>query len=108
MDVFSGESIVQLFSVIIGVYALYSGIKGDGGTYKNSYPKELQEPIRKILRVTYLIFGVIMTVGGVLDYLNVFGDAAKEWIVWGYTGLGLIVFVVYWIIIKVKFGKQMK
>ena len=39
MDVFSGESIVQLFSVIIGVYALYSGIKGDGGAYKNSYPK---------------------------------------------------------------------
>ena len=68
----------------------------------------MQEPIRKILRVTYLIFGVIMTVGGVLDYLKVFGEAANEWVVWCYTGLGLIVFVVYWIIIKVKFGKQMK
>ena len=49
-----------------------------------------------------------MTVGGVLDYLKVFGEAANEWVVWCYTGLGLIVFVVYWIIIKVKFGKQMK
>lgn len=105
---FDANAFMQLFGIIIGVYLFYSGLTGTGAAYKNNYPEHLKAPIAKIMRKLYLAVGAVMTVGGILEYANAFGDEISKYVFWVTTGISAILVIIYIIVIKVKFGKQLK
>lgn len=90
------------FTVIIGLFALYSAVTGKGPAYKNDYPKAMVADANKMMRMFCWIVGPIITVLGVLDYL-------------GYTWAYIVnvctvipAIVIYFILFRRKFKEFLK
>ncbi len=90
------------FTIIIGLFALYSAITGKGPAYKNDYPKAIQAEANKLMRLFCWVLGPVITVFGVLDYM---GHVWASYVNIVFT-IGAI--VVYMIIFRKKFGKILK
>lgn len=90
------------FTIIIGLFALYSAITGKGPAYKNDYPKAIQAEANKLMRLFCWVLGPVITVFGVLDYM---GNVWASYVNIVFT-IGAI--VVYMIIFRKKFGKILK
>ena len=63
-----------LFNLVIGVYALYAGIRGKGAAYKNDYPEKIKAEANGLMRKFLLIAGPIMVAGSAIEYFKLFGD----------------------------------
>lgn len=91
-----------VFTIAIGVFALYSAFTGKGPAYNNDYPKAMKEEANKLLRTFMWIFGPVMTVTGVLDYMG------YSWAYFVSMGIVLPGIIVYVILFRRKFKKYLK
>ncbi len=94
------------FTILIGLFAIYSAITGKGPAFKNEYPKVMQADAQKMMRIFCAIIGPIVTVFGVLDYMQ--AQWGTGWAVWVSMGIVLPAIVVYAIMFRRKFGKYLK
>jgi len=90
------------FSVLIGLFALYSAITGKGPAYKNDYPKAMQADAAKMMRIFCAIIGPVVTTFGVLDYLG------YKWAFIVNACITIPAIVVYAIIFRRKFKQYLK
>lgn len=93
---------MALFSLVIGAYAVYAGIRGKGYAYKNDYPAQIAEEANKLLRIFLLILGPIMLVFSALEYFEIWPESYLISIIAVLIGV-----IVYVVIFRVKFGKAL-
>ena len=93
---------MAVFSIIIGIFALYSAVTGKGPAYKNDYPKAMKEDANKLLRLFMWIFGPIITVTGVLDYMG------YSWAYYVSVAVVIPGIIVYMVIFRRRFKKYLK
>jgi len=108
MGDFNPNAFMQFFTLIIAAILLYSGISGKGRAFDTNYPEKIKPQIHAILRKFYLAIGTVLLIGAVLEFTNALGDAVTKIIFWVYTGIALALVIAYVILIRVKFGKQMR
>ena len=96
------DKFMAVFTIIIGILALYSAFTGKGIAYKNDYPKAMKEDANKLLRKFMWVFGPVLTVTGVLDYMG------HNWAY--FVSLGIVIpgIVVYVVVFRRKFNKYLK
>ena len=102
MDTFNGMMVI--FYLAIGVYSIYAAIAGKGYAYKNDYPEEIKEEANKMMRVVLAVAGPILILFAALEYFKIGG----YWIVIGGAAAIGVLFIVYAIIFRRKFGKILK
>ena len=93
---------MAIFTIIIGVFALYSAFTGKGPAFKSDHPKEMKEEADKMLRTFCWIVGPVLLVTGVLDYMG------YTWAYFISMGVVLPGIVVYMILFRKKFKKYLK
>lgn len=62
------SSFMSLFTVFIGLFAMYAAFTGKGPVYNNDYPKAMKEDANKMLRKFCWYVGPVATITGGLDY----------------------------------------
>ncbi len=100
------DSFMAIFMIVIGVFTLYSAITGKGPAYKNDYPKAMQADANKMMRIFCWIIGPIVTVFGVLDYMNL--PWAGDWLNWVSIGVTLTIVIAYFILFRRRFKQYLK
>jgi hypothetical protein len=98
----SMNSFFGLFTIAIGIFALYSAFTGKGPAYNNDYPKAMKEDANKLLRLFMWIFGPVLTITGVLDYMG------YSWAYFVSMAVVLPGVVVYVVIFRRRFKKYLK
>ncbi len=96
------DNMMTIFTIAIGVFAIYSAITGKGPAYKNDYPKEMKAEADKMMRIACWIAGPIMLVSGILEYIGV------EWAFFISLFTILPGIVVFSIIFRRKFKQYLK
>ena len=96
------------FNIIIAVYLLYGGIKGDGKMYENDYPENVQKEYKSGIRKFCLFTGIIMLVLSILElvlyqYPDLNGIANV--VSWVNIALVFVAIAVYLILARKKYGK---
>lgn len=90
------------FTVIIGLFALYSAITGKGPAYKNDYPKAMVADANKMMRTFCWIISPVIIIFGVLDYLG------YSWAYIANVCITIPAIVVYFILFRRKFKQFLK
>ncbi len=90
------------FTVLIGLFALYSAITGKGPAYKNDYPKAMVADANKMMRTFCWIVAPVIIVFGVLDYMG------YKWAYIVNVGFTLPAIVVYFILFRRRFKEFLK
>lgn len=95
-----------IFNLVIGVYALYCGITGKGGAYKNDYPEKIKEEANALLRKFLLVAGPILVVSSAIEYFELFGSFSS---MVGLIAIGILLVMVvgYIIIFRKRYGKYL-
>lgn len=96
------NQMMSAFTIIIGVFVLYSAITGKGPAYKSTYPKAMKAEADKLLRQLCWILAPILIVTGVLDYLG------YTWAFWVNIGLMAPCLVVYFVLFRKKFKQYLQ
>ena len=90
------------FTVLIGLFALYSAITGKGPAYKNEYPKAMVADANKMMRIFCWIVSPVIIIFGVLDYLG------YSWAYIVNVSFTLPAIVIYFILFRRKFKQFLK
>lgn len=92
------------FTLLIGLFTLYSAIVGKGPAFKSDYPKEMKESHDKLLRKFLWVFSPILIAQGALDLT----ENNPNWLfaVFFFVLTGLI--AVYLVIFYKRYGNVLK
>ncbi len=97
--------LMVLFTLVLGVYFLACGLLKKGGIYRNNFPKEIKEEVKKSVSIVAIITGSVLTVSSVLEILSVFN---QDVVVYTSIVLCIGVVVVYGIYFRKKFGRYIR
>lgn len=92
-------------TLVVGAYFLIFGIIKKGSLYKNDYPREIQDEVKKAISFVSVIAGVILLIIGLLDVFKV--DSLK-WLNISLWVLGFIFVIISIVYFRKKFGQYMK
>jgi len=94
------------FSILIGLFTLYSAITGKGPAFKNDYPKAIKAEADRMMRIFCAIISPVILVFGVLDYMQ--DQWGTAWASWVNIAFVLPAIVVYTILFRRKFKNHLK
>lgn len=100
-----GFDFMLYFNLFIAVYVLYYAFKGTGKIYENDYPAAVKEPHAKLLRKFCWIVGLGMLPLTIAE-LILKDEASFGVFSWLNIGFVLGCVVVYLILLKKRFGKD--
>lgn len=93
------------FNILIGVVAAYAAIFGKGFVYKNDYPKEVNEPYCKMLRIFTAIIAPLTLFMGLEDYFDWFPANVSFVVQMSLTVFLFLLVIAFIVWFRVKFGK---
>ena len=104
-EISSMYNLMAIFSMIVGAFFFVCGAANKGPIFNMDYPDDVKDEVRKVIRITSIVGGLILMAVGLLDY---FQRDDLKWLnilLWAIGTLVLIGAIIY---IKVKFGKRLK
>lgn len=102
-----GTSLISIFQIVVGAYAIYAAISGKGMAYKNDYPENVKAHANKLSRIFFGILGPLALIVGIIGYINPFTEVINRVIMIAGLSMIAVAFIVYLIVFRVRFGKYL-
>ena len=93
-----------MFTLVIGLFTLYSAVTGKGPAYKADHPKEMKESNQKLLRTFMWILSPLLIAQGAIDLT----DNNLGWLSTTLYFVIIAILIVYGIIFFKRYGAILK